>query len=269
MTKMKKLISILLIFYAFVGCDSIPDGVVDVGVADYKVLRVTAPSAFAYSEKDSILHHSITFNKSETVESVSFKLVTYNGQVILNEPMVYEGSVEKDEKTFNSETVMSKLNFSGNYELRYSVKDNVNNNDENVKKVAAHKFFYNNGQDNEPPVISNLLVYYSDEDKQLRVDAERDKDIIFSTDVSDPNGLNDIKKVSFKVVRPDGSVLGILVMFDDGDPGHGDEIARDGTYSLLNSFEVTSQTGDWRFEFVAEDQSSLLSNKIDHILEVK
>jgi hypothetical protein len=82
--------------------------------------------------------------------------------------------------------------------------------------------------------------------------------VLLSIRVSDAQGLGDIKAVYFNTTKPDGqSASGNpFFMYDSGDKAnHGDETANDGIYSLLIQITPENQTGDYRFDFFAEDFS--------------
>ena len=136
-----------------------------------------------------------------------------------------------------------------------------------LQRVARGSFNYNNGQNNVTPVISDLVCPNS---------INRGVDFIFSVTANDPNGLNDIESVSFKLFRPDGTIVEespgdtLFAMHDDGDLGtFGDSTAGDGVYSFKNSFALTAQTGNWKFIFQAEDRGGSLSNIIEHFISVQ
>jgi hypothetical protein len=76
----------------------------------------------------------------------------------------------------------------------------------------------------------------------------------------DPDGLQDIDSVYFRVTRPDGSLNpNILKMRDDGQ--YGDSVANDGRFSLgFTSGDTASQLGIYIFKFYAKDKAGDVSN---------
>ena len=131
--------------------------------------------------------------------------------------------------------------------------------------MAISKFYFKNGQDNLPPAISNTVI----EPDTVVVNAPT---VIFSSvDVQDPNGLEDIAEVYFKVYRPDGTTNNSKVfLFDDGNTSeNGDLVAGDGTYSLLIQVDQSNQKGTYRFEFQAKDRIGDLSNIINHFVLIQ
>ncbi|HHL72614.1 MAG TPA: hypothetical protein ENJ29_08900 [Bacteroidetes bacterium] len=91
--------------------------------------------------------------------------------------------------------------------------------------------------------------------------------------VRDRNGLGDIKRVFFNSFLPGGtpSSQNPFLLKDDGvkdNNGFGDAVAGDGEYSLTLQIPTTAATGEYRFEFQAEDRTGLVSNKVVHILRV-
>jgi len=103
--------------------------------------------------------------------------------------------------------------------------------------------------------------------------------ILIQVDASDPDGLADIRRVSFNTFKPDDSPSSgnPWAMYDDGgekvigspDVRSGDLVKGDGTYSLTVALEPTNQTGTYRFDFQAMDRSGALSTTLTHYLTVK
>ncbi len=82
--------------------------------------------------------------------------------------------------------------------------------------------------------------------------------LVLSVRVQDAAGLQDVKSVYFNTTKPDGSASGgnPFLMYDDGDVSlHGDAVAGDGRYSLKISIASQNATGNYRFDFYAEDYS--------------
>lgn len=89
--------------------------------------------------------------------------------------------------------------------------------------------------------------------------------------VSDPSGVQDIKRVVFNSFLPDGrpSNGNPFIMYDDGLSSHGDLQTGDGEFSLLIELLPNSQKGTYRFEFQAFDFSNLSSNVLIHRIVVQ
>ena len=106
----------------------------------------------------------------------------------------------------------------------------------------------------DPPIIENVVV-------PENLSRNQEELVLLSATVTDPQGLGDVKNVYFKAFKPDGTPASerpFFIMFDDGDAeNHGDEIANDGTYSILIQISPENNKGSYRFEFYAEDFTEL------------
>ena len=106
----------------------------------------------------------------------------------------------------------------------------------------------------------------------MQINPAQDTRFQITLDVKDPQGLADIQRVQFRSILPSGQEANNspLQLFDDGKVDeNGDEVAGDGTYSLIIVLPSQGVTlGDFRFEFTATDQSNLTSNLIEHTLTV-
>jgi len=249
-------------------CDSIPHERLESKTVSYKIVSLTAPTYFEYSDTDSTLLATIEFTNAETIESVDIGMVSNDGSLRITPTKVENLFSTATSKTYRATFLMSQNYVSNNYIVNFRVFDNVNQSPDNIKDVASHKFYYNNATENAAPVLSNLLTYYESEDPILRDTVDQAVPIIFSVEAEDANSLTDINKVEFELRRPDNSVVGTFRMFDDGDPGHGDAVAGDGIFSLKNTFEG-ADSGTWKFEYIAVDRSGLSSNIINHNLYVR
>jgi hypothetical protein len=108
-----------------------------------------------------------------------------------------------------------------------------------------------------PPVIGNLQA-----PDTLQLDADT-VTFLVTVDVSDPEGLSDIRTVYF--LSTGGSVIDL---FDDGNAGNGDNTANDGTYSRILILPPTTTPGEYPFTMRAVDFTNLVSNLIDFTLVV-
>ena len=90
--------------------------------------------------------------------------------------------------------------------------------------------------------------------------------------VTDPDGLADIKTVSFTSLKPDSTLDNNGEPFplaDDGDLiGWGDASANDGIFSRITSLASDALTGDYVYKFVAKDFSGAVSDTVTHTLVV-
>ncbi len=105
-----------------------------------------------------------------------------------------------------------------------------------------------------PPVLSDLSAPDSIQRNSP------DIHYIFVT-VYDPDGLENIDRVFFRVTKPDGSHKpDSIPLRDDGQ--YGDSIANDSRFSVgLSTYhDTTSQLGDYIFKFYAIDKQGNASN---------
>ena len=261
-----KLLVLLLSLTLFQFCDKPYNDIVDYQLSNYLVEKISVVNDFSYSQADSLLNVGITLKNFDSVDKVYINLKLNDASMFIYQGIELNKVTTGSNVEFSTKVKMSKKFSSGKYIIEFFVKDKFNSNE---KKVAEHLFNYNNNKINYPPVISDLKIPSI---------VNRGETFSFSLKVDDPNGLNDISQVIFKLFRPDGSVvipnssnpnIDYFVMVDNGDTNLGDEKANDGIYSFKNSFGQTSAVGNWTFEFQAKDKSGTASNVIKSIVEVR
>lgn len=114
-----------------------------------------------------------------------------------------------------------------------------------------------------PPPPQGDLVYYTLDELHVTV--------------TDPDGLDDIREVSFTTLKPD-STLGnqgqAIPLRDNGQAEWGDDIADDGIYSVIVQLQAQDNqgdptlTGEYVYRFVARDYSGQTSDTSYHSVEV-
>ena len=271
-TKMKRrlaFLSFISLALAFSACDSVPDGVVDNKFVDYKVVKLESPSSFVYSNPDSFFTASVTIQNVASVAQVWLSVKFVDGtSYVTRQVFLAKGTATQTSTIFTAKVPMSKRVSSGKYLVEFFVSDNIHVSPDNVSKVGEQVLVYDNNQTKYAPVISNLVLV----DK-----VTRDTPFTFTVKVDDQNGPGDIAQVTFKLTRPDGTVvipnpntpnINYFLMVDNGDSVLGDAKAGDGIYSFKNTFGPTAQTGNWQFEFQAKDKSGEVSNVIKQTLGV-
>ncbi len=85
--------------------------------------------------------------------------------------------------------------------------------------------------------------------------------------VVDPDGLDNIKEVSFTIRNPDGSLKNdgaSVSLVDNGLAPYGDEVAGDGTYSRIIEILAGATAGAYVYQFIAKDLSGAVSDTIFH-----
>ena len=122
---------------------------------------------------------------------------------------------------------------------------------------------------NLPPVIDSLIIPDS-----VQLDTTQITLIDLYAFVHDPNGLNDIARVYFNSVLPNGnpSSGNPFGMYDDGGASgassDNDQVANDGTYSLEVKLPPNAPLGTFKFTFYAVDRSGAVSVPVTHNIKV-
>lgn len=270
---LKRILILFPVFIFLTSCDDIPNEVVDQGQVLNKVLDISAPSTFTYSQTDSLLTVAIQFEDVNTISNVWVKISSIDGELMItdesglfdNGNLQQNGDQVSGDDIYSNKIPVSKTYSNGNYIIDFFAEDNIRQSPNNVSKVGSHIFSFNNNQISYAPVISDLSIPSS---------ANRGDAFTFSVKASDQNGLTDVEQVYFKLYRPDDSLvdpqngLEYFLMVDNGDTNLGDQTANDGIFSFKNSFGTSAQTGTWKFEFQAKDRNGLLSNTIIHNMSV-
>ncbi|MCU7496629.1 MAG: hypothetical protein HF314_01910 [Ignavibacteria bacterium] len=257
---------ILFCFALFFGCDKIPSGIVENPESNFQVLEASAPAGFTYAGGDSSFAVSLKLSsdlgsiKEAWAEVYSPDNTELNsGPVSLKDDGDAEnGDAQKDDNIYSGKITFSQSFPNGSYRIDYYVltKEDV------VRKVAENLLQYDNNQIKYPPAISNLVMPDS---------INAGEWFIFTLRVNDPNGLQDIKRVSFKFIRKENSTSSdIIDMWDDGNlEFHGDSVAGDGIFSFKNYFTQDTKGKTREFIFQAVDRNDSLSNIITHNIYVK
>ena len=149
-------------------------------------------------------------------------------------------------------------------------KNNIDENEiYNEKKIASHNFEYDNLQNNIAPIISNPLFYYVGSEASLMDTIQNGtiNEFTLSIKVVDSNGLSDIDSVYVDLFNYQDSnnttITPKILLYDDGNNIHGDNVAGDGIYSRNGSFPDDSE-GNRKFDFVAIDRLGVKSNIVSH-----
>lgn len=264
---LKSVLKIIVLTSLIFGCEEIPSGIIEPKNVDYLVESITAPELFIYSTDNDVLTTSIKISNAEVVKTVWFDIFTIDGVERISSANVMTNLEFGVTRTYVGTANFDENILSGEYEIVYYVEDNIRTSDENISKVGSKKFKLQSEAENIPPVISNLII---------PSEINRGVQFAFSILVNDPNGLNDVDSVYYQLKDPNGNLLtnsqGIskFPMFDDGlQDQNSDVTAGDGTYSVYLTFPSSVSTGNWSFEFNANDKSGALSNTLNHIINVK
>jgi len=149
----------------------------------------------------------------------------------------------------------------GNYHLYVQAYDKHNRSSMSLYKLIP----WTKMEIGNPPTVANVIA---PDTVKLPADTSYAISFLITVEANDPDHVNDIQEVFFNTYKPDGTLSDAspLQMYDNGTMG--DENANDQVYSLRVFLVYQNTPGDYRFEFQAIDYSSLLSNKITHIITV-
>lgn len=151
---------------------------------------------------------------------------------------------------------------AGIYTLRVQAVDLSGNR----SLPRTKSFMIQSALTNVPPVITSVSAPDT-------ISRNTTGPFVLRVRVSDPNGQADIDRVFFNTFLPDDrpSSGNPFFMRDDGvvdGNGLGDITANDGEYALTIGISATNAAGIYRFEFQAQDQAGLLSEKVVHQIVV-
>jgi hypothetical protein len=161
----------------------------------------------------------------------------------------------------------------GNFTLKVQATDSA----QALSNVLTQQLIVRNAIDH-PPVVSNVQMPDTTTVPSRSTDTNYVK---VSVQVNDQEGLADIYFVSFTSQRPDSSIVGTYLLFDDGSmvveqPFNivsGDAVAGDGIYTLtipLSNIDVTDPSNQYRtFTFQATDRAGEKSNTITKRIYLK
>ncbi len=257
---MQKLYFILFLSIIMFSCDGVEEGIIDPYDTEFSVKKIVAPTHLEYTGPATKLQTSISFSNSESILSVWIKVLSQDGTIDITYYRAMSKSVENE---YSTSITMDQEMPNLTYTIDYFVKTAI----QSEKKIASHNFTYENNQNNVAPVISNPLFYYENELPMLRDTLTNNKPFIFSVLVADSNGLSDIDSVYTDFYNSANPKPWRVLMYDDGKSDHGDEVAGDGIYSFLNTFQNAS--GNRKFVFNAKDRAGFSSNVIEHNVVVK
>ncbi len=259
----------------FLGCEEIPNNIIDQKLINTTAEIIQAPESFNYSSSDSSFVTSIKLSNSEFIENVWLRIKFYDGSTTIHSQIFMSdegdlyitGDEFKGDNIYSALIPMSNKFPNGKYVIEYFIQNKNLSSQENSLKIAVHYFNYINSQINLPPSITEVIVPST---------ASYEQKITLMVKVNDPNGLKDISSVYYELYKPDGSKtvnsqgISQFPLFDDGNTtSNGDATANDGTYSVFLTFPSGQPLGQWRFEFYAKDKGGLISEKFIHYLTLK
>ena len=271
---MKKYLFFLIPLFLW-GCSNKNNEIIDSGITNYQVTKVNSFNDSLFVPDDSSIVVNISFNSLAGIKSVFVNLIAPDESNLNSSPVplyndgnvALHGDTTKGDSTFSNKYPFSQSYLNGKYTIQYYL---INSNNY-TELVAEHNFIYNNNLADIAPVVSNLVA--PDTVSQLESGIVA---INVSIAAFDSNGAGDIQTVFFNSFLPDGtpSQQNPIIMFDDGDPNHGDAIAGDGIYSSIVKLPSKVSIppvplGTFRWEFQAKDRENKTSNIIIHNIVIK
>jgi hypothetical protein len=177
------------------------------------------------------------------------------------------GDTQRGDGIYSGKATMNQTFASGFYQITFYIDDALN-----IRKIAAVKKFYFSGID-YPPELSGLSILNS---------VSSNTEFDFSIKAADLNGIQDIKRVYYRLFRPDGTQQqdshglsdfdmyddGSSITYPDGKNSH-DQAAGDGTFTSWLSFPSNVPKGSWKFEFEAVDRADNVSAMVTKIVELQ
>jgi hypothetical protein len=198
---------------------------------------------------------------SETMDSVFIQLyaplsIEFSWQGRLRDDGTGGDRTAGDGRFSAEQDLSSVLTLGGIWRVRFQAKDIAG-----LDSWPLVRQFYLEAE-NSPPVIEEI----SAPDTVSRNAAQP---FLMTARVSDPQGSADIVQVAFNSYKPEGfpSSGNPFIMKDDGTQGDADP--GDGVYSITVTITSQNETGDYRFEFFAVDQSNEMSILVNHWIHVK
>ncbi|MGE5353038.1 MAG: hypothetical protein ACM3P0_13220 [Acidobacteriota bacterium] len=243
------------------GCEKNPTGVVDKSDESFHITKIDAPANINYNN-DSSFTTSLKIENPSCLKDVwmdiaySGEKVIYDHVSLLDNGILQNGDLIKGDNLFSARVYLSKNNLSGLYRVNYFVDANGE-----IYPAGIHTFSFINGKVNSAPEISNL---------QMPDTVRVGEVFVFTIKAFSAAGLSDIKRVSFRFERQDGTVSDLFDMHDDGNvESYGDNVAGDGIYSFRNYFSEAAQGQSRKFIFQAASYNDSLSNIITHNIYIK
>lgn len=196
----------------------------------------------------------------EDILEVTFELA--QDTALINAGLMWDdgqnGDIIPNNGTYTYFVIPKESAFSiGKAVVSFQVKDRENH----LSPVLTDTVLVESPVINDPPVITQV----AGPDTLSR---SQGGTYLLTATVTDQQGLADIQKVTFNTFKPDGSPSSgnPFSMYDTGSDG--DALAGDGIYSFQFTISNSNVTGQYRFEFQAQDKSGATSNVAVHIITV-
>ncbi len=258
---MKKNILILL-FVFFISCEKDSESIIEVGNNSKQIINIQIPDTVVYNTNDSTFTAQIEYI-GDKINNIEFRVYSEKGEIFVSKSTeLSHVQIKQGLETvwkFSGKAFFGLKNSTGKYLAEFT------GDFSRRQEVLGVKYFlFINKLKNYPPEISNLILPDS---------INREVEFNFSVKVEDPNGLQNISKVVYKLYKPDGTEqknsngISEFPLNDNGE--NGDIKSGDGVFSAKLIFPASVNIGNWKFKFYAVDKSNSISNQIEKTVKVK
>ncbi len=273
---MKKIVFLFVILFLF-RCEDIPSKVIDAPAGGYNLAGINLPDTLVFSPAEQDYTVAVSFSQKLSLDNVKFQILSEDGKIEMvplkelrdNGNQEKYGDAQINDGIYCNKIALSQSVPNGYYQIIIFVYTKITE-----KKIAAiRKFYYDNNSVQYNPVLSDLSC-----PAQVNVNTPFD----FSIKATDGNGNSDVKRVYYRLFKPDGTQQqnskgekefemyddGSLQVFGDGNTSN-DLTAGNNIYTSWLNFPGTVPKGNWRIEFEAVDRSGNKSEIIQKIVEVR
>lgn len=239
-----------IIFYS---CEKKNDTVIDPSISAPLISN-------QYQSKDTVFTTSATplinfitslvvnTNDGSEIRKVTCRINDPNGNLLAQINLLDNGTLPDTNANDRRFTASVNINnilclLVGNYTMEYVAE----NNSGLFSNIITSSFKVVNSA-NQPPVITNTNL----PDSVVRPVPGDSSLLTISINVSDPDGLCDLKEVTFVTTRPNGIILPPIPMFNNSN----------GLFTFSNYVAYSSDPtsyGYFKYEFTARDNSNILS----------
>jgi len=262
----KKIASLGIGVFLFVGCNKTPPGIIDD--------NSTPPFlSFAKLDKDSLnvdddsqsavpldsgkkfllsLFATSTAHDTDGGNSISFlhyKIFKPNSSEYVQSGRLKRTSVTSTYATFSDTIVfIVQRTEPGLYRFQFTAEDNAHW----ISNALQRSFLVT--RRNSAPNIDTVITPDS-----IQIPASGIQFILFTATVSDSDGIGDIANVFFKNLASSNPTN--IPLFDDGlTSEHGDQLAGDGIFSRMLFIDSSNTPGYKEFRFYAKDKSNAMDS---------
>ncbi len=272
LNKITLLISVILLI---TGCEKKFNTVIDpqLNVHELRLISMYAPDSLILKDTTDTIVAQVKISAPDFVKEVFFDVYTPDNQKLNPTKILMfddgklntDGDKRANDSIFSNVFTFRESNPNGRYNLKFYATDLR----DNQYLLGIKLLYFKNGAVDYPPRIFNLIIPDS---------INRGVEFLFSVEVADSNGLQDIPDggVFYQLNDPSGKLIvnsrGIsrFPLSDKGDTNvSGDETANDGVFTQKLKFPTNQPTGKWKFTFQAMDKSDSTSNILIHYLNLK